>query len=346
MPEPHTGIRRLPPPPPWREFDGGPPVPLPPGEDQASQRRLGDLHRAVAYRPDPTDLDLINAALYLRRPLLVTGRPGIGKSTLAASIAHELALGPVLRWPISSRSTLAQGLYSYDAVGRLHDAGLAHRGHDGGGRRGHDADQGGEYGGEATPSADIGRYLRLGPLGTALLPYEQPRVLLIDEIDKGDIDLPNDLLNVFEEGEYAIPELRRVAVDQPRIRVQIDGSDELVTIEEGRVRCRSFPIVIMTSNGERDFPPAFLRRCLQLKLREPSREHLASIVAAHFGADLLRESDQLVDQFLARRDRGTLATDQLLNAIYLTSNIAAEDGRSREQLAELLFVNQRTNPDY
>lgn len=319
--EPHAGVRRLPPPPPWRTFDGDPPVPLPPGDDPASRRQLGELHRATSYRPQPDELDVVNAALYLRRPLLVTGRPGIGKSTLAAAIAHELALGPVLRWPITSRSTLQQGLYSYDAVARLHDASLP------------------RTAGAAPVTQDIGRYLRLGPLGTALLPYEQPRVLLIDEIDKSDIDLPNDLLNVFEEGEYSIPELARVAADHPLVRVPFDGAGEAV-VHEGKVRCRAFPVVILTSNGEREFPPAFLRRCLRLNLRQPDREHLATIVAAHFGPDLPPDSDQMVDRFLSRRDRGTLATDQLLNAIYLTCTMAAEDQRDRNQLTDLLFTVQ------
>ncbi len=317
-PEPHSAILRLPPPPPWRVFDGGPPIRPPSGDESPSQRRLGHLHRARTYNARPEELDLVNAALYLRRPLLVTGRPGTGKSTLAYAVAHELALGPVLHWPITSRSTLQQGLYSYDAIGRLQEANLQQR--DG-----------------AADGLDIGRYLRLGPLGTALLPYEQPRVLLIDEIDKSDVDLPNDLLNTFEEGEYSIPELQRMASTQPLVDVQIDGSGETVTIRQGQVRCLAFPFVVMTSNGEREFPPAFLRRCLRLNLREPDAEQLAMIVESHLGQEVRASSEGLIERFRLHRERGTLATDQLLNAIYLTSYGVRERGIDRDQLADLLF---------
>jgi hypothetical protein len=141
-----------------------------------------------------------NAALYLRRPLLLTGSPGAGKSTLAHAVAYELGLGRVLHWPIVSRSTLQDGLYRYDAIARLQDNQIA------------------AHSGTAPPGG-IGSYIRLGPLGTALLPTAKPRVLLIDELDKSDIDLPNDLLNVMEEGEYGIPELERLAEREPQVDV-------------------------------------------------------------------------------------------------------------------------------
>ncbi|WP_431975710.1 AAA family ATPase [Micromonospora haikouensis] len=323
---PHSGILRLPPPPPWRVFDGTPLVPPPSSLDGGVGRRLGEQHRAVSYRPRPDELELINAALYLRRPLLITGKPGVGKSTLAYAVAHELALGPVLRWPITSRSTLAEGLYSYDAIGRLQEASLHH-----------------QLG--TTGDLQIGRYLRLGPLGTALLPYEHPRVLLIDEIDKSDVDLPNDLLNIFEEGEYPIPELQRIAASQPRVELPVDGSDDLVGVHRGVVRCNAFPLVLMTSNGEREFSPAFHRRCLRLDLGQPDAEQLGAIVAAHFGTEPTADTAELVELFLARRERGTLATDQLLNAIYLT--VQAPDGGppDRERLADLVLRQLDAGPD-
>ena len=236
---PHDGIGRLPPPPPWRDF-----------------RRLGDT-RGATYRPGEHEVEMVNAALYLRRPLLVTGAPGTGKSSLVYAVAHELGLGPVLRWSINSRSTLGEGLYQYDALARLRDTNLA----------------GGA--GEAGPHQDVGRYIRLNALGTALLPRDRPRVLLLDEIDKSDIDLPNDLLHVFEEGSYEIPELVRIADQAPEVAVLPEGGEraaDKVTIRAGRVRCDAFPFVVLTSNGERELPPAFLRRCLRLEVTPPDEK--------------------------------------------------------------------------
>src|SRR5262249_20206891 len=151
-----------------------------------------------AYQAAEEEINLVNLALHLRRPLLVTGQPGVGKSTLAFSVAYELGLGPVLRWPITSRSTLLDALYRYDAVGRLQEVSLQREAARPSRRTQDDATM--PAGNDATaPSADgadallgIGKYVRLGPLGTALLPRHRPRVLLIDEFDKSDIDLPND----------------------------------------------------------------------------------------------------------------------------------------------------------
>jgi MoxR-like ATPase len=295
---PHAGINRLPDPPPWRVFDGEPP--LPPPSDEISP---ADLVRATTYRPDAQTVQQVNAALYLRRPLLVTGPPGTGKTTLAYAVAHELGLGPVLRWPISSRATLRDGLYRYDPLSRLYAAS----------RRSNEADPNDE---------EIGAHMRLGPLGTALVPHVQPRVLLIDEIDKSDLDLPNDLLGVFEDGEYEIPELVRASADKAEI---LDAGGRVrVPITRGRVRCRAFPLVVMTSNGEREFPPAFLRRCLRVELGQPDKATLERIVKAHL-PEQLSYSAEIIAQFLERKTVGDLATDQLLNAIYLTHTTGVED---------------------
>ncbi|MEC3997493.1 MoxR family ATPase [Actinacidiphila sp. DG2A-62] len=318
--------------------DGGAPeLPLPPddAEGGATARRLGSGRRAGAYRADEREVQLVNLALHLRRPLLITGKPGVGKSTLAYAVAHELRLGPVLRWPVTSRTTLRDGLYAYDAIGRLHDSGLG-GGAPAGPRTGTAEAAGDTAGGEQARNggasraagrpdvADIGRYLRLGPLGTALLPWRHPRVLLIDEIDKSDLDLPNDLLNVFEEGEFTIPELARLG-DGPQRVMTADGT-RTATVVGGTVRCAQFPLTVLTSNAEREFPPAFLRRCVRLEIRPPDAGRLAAMVAAHLGDDAADADPDaaavrttLIAEFLRRREEegAELANDQLLNALLM-----------------------------
>ncbi|KYC43311.1 AAA family ATPase [Scytonema hofmannii PCC 7110] len=279
--KPHEGIKNLPAPPNWRNFS--------------------EKTRGTTYTVRSKEIDLVNAALYLRRPLLVTGKPGTGKTSLAYAVAQELQLGEVLRWNITTRSTLQEGLYRYDAIGRLQDSQ----------RNSQDNEDN---------LAEIGKYIQLGALGTALLPSKTPRVLLIDEIDKSDIDLPNDLLNIFEEGKFEIPELTRIASKEPKITVQTDYKEEdkkTAILEKGKVQCQAFPFVILTSNGEREFPPAFLRRCLRLDLPEPTPEELKAIVEAHLGDNIIEQAGAIVEKFVERRNEGELATDQLLNAIYL-----------------------------
>ncbi|MCZ7413684.1 MULTISPECIES: AAA family ATPase [unclassified Streptomyces] len=282
----------MPPAPPWRTFGDAAPDAAPDGARDADE---GPEHRP--YLIGPAERDVVNAALHLRRPLLVTGHPGTGKSSLADALAHELSLGPVLRWSVNSRSRLTDALYRYDAVGRLREANLSQ--HQGG------SDPG------------IGRFVRLGPLGTALVPGDHPRVLLVDELDKGDVDLPNDLLTVFEEGRFEIPELARLPEGEDEVRVYAARGSDTVPVRRGVVRCREFPVVVITSNGEREFPPAFLRRCLRLDLPDPDERRLRAIVAAHLGEEALPRVDDLVRTFLARRAPGELATDQLLNAAFL-----------------------------
>jgi len=277
-------------------------------------------------------IEMVNAALFLRRPLLVTGKPGCGKSSLAYMVAHELQLGPVLHWPVTTRSTRADGLYQYDAIGRLQDASY-------------------EHSLSSDPvtrekNTNIGKYLHLGPLGTALLPRKYPRVLLIDEIDKSDIDLPNDLLHIFEEGYFEIPELKRMVKGKESVRVDVmphDGKDESdsVPIINGYVQCSAFPFIVLTSNGERDFPPAFLRRCLRLEMQPPSPQRLTEIIEAHFREDGLdqQQFEQLVEDFLLKGKSGDLATDQLLNAIYMTSKQVPLQDKESLSLSLLKYLN-------
>lgn len=294
----------------WRLFQGGATDPhevetwptAPPWRRFGDDARRRDEERGLPYLISDEDRDVVNMALHLHRPLLVTGRPGTGKSTLAHAIARELMLGEVLHWPVNSRSTLTEGLYSYDAVGRLREASLKRR-----------ADE------AAESEPDIGDYLRLGALGTALLPADKPRVLLVDELDKGDVDLPNDLLTVFEEGEFEIPELARLGEDRT-IEVQIAGSRDKAGITGGWVSCGVFPVVVITSNGEREFPPAFLRRCVRLDLKQPDERQLQQIVTMHLGEEVGVRAQELIADFVTRRNERELATDQLLNAVRLRSS--------------------------
>jgi MoxR-like ATPase len=339
--EPHDGINQLPPAPPWRSFA----QPAEPEEildpplvtaGSAERRQLGRQVQAVTYQADREEIHLVNMALLLRRPLLVIGRPGVGKSTLAYSIARDLRLGPVLRWPVTSRTVLQDGQYHYDAIGRLQDVSLREqtvkRGRqpgEGGSAQSRRDGRGYLSGRVADDPAkgqppDIGRYLRLGPLGTALLPWRTPRVLLIDEIDKSDVDFPNDLLHVFEEGEFTIPELARL--NRPKAQVMTADDGGWAELRHGRVHCNEFPIVVMTSNEERELSPAFLRRCIRLEIRQPDRAKLTRLLAAHLPESEgppLAVREQLIAEFLKKQDEdgAELANDQLLNAVRVAQRI-------------------------
>ncbi|MBC9725322.1 MoxR family ATPase [Streptomyces sp. TRM68367] len=318
--QPHDGVRRLPAPPPWRDFAAAQDRPEIGPEDPSSARRLGVRRRLVEnYAPRPAEVDAVNAALYLRRPLLVTGNPGTGKSTLAYAVAHELGLGRVLRWPIVSRTTLQDGLYRYDAIGRLQDVQLERA-----------------QGAEPGAAAGIGAYVRLGPLGTALLPARTPRVLLIDELDKSDLDLPNDLLNTLEEGEFGIPELERVADREPVVEVLTHDGGR-VAVHGGRVACTSFPVIVLTSNGERDFPAPLLRRCIQLELEPPGEDQLTAMAEAHLGAEGVEAGRDLIARFLDREPGEVVAADQLLNALFLTQHAPHAERLTRERIADMLM---------
>ncbi|MGW1888718.1 AAA family ATPase [Streptomyces sp. NPDC002004] len=323
----------LPAPPPWREFAGSPVQPAPPDDDRAAERRLG----AAEARPNLRDeeIDTVNAALLLRRPLLVTGPPGVGKSTLAYLVARELGLGRVLQWSIVSRTTLRGGLYEYDSIGRAQAIAAWRAGHD---------PENPAAGTERSPAAPkapaerppyLGDFITLGPLGTALLAHRRPRVLLVDELDKSDIDLPNDLLHVMENGSYEIPELVRSSL--PCVEVFTDDPGMRAEIDRGRVECVEFPLVVITSNGEREFPAAFRRRCLPLEMRPPGREQLLAIVASH----LRRRPDgvsALVEDFERRlKEGGTQSVDQLLNAVQLTTAGGFQADADGRKLIEMLL---------
>ncbi len=175
----------------------------------------------------------VNAAVALQRPLLVKGEPGTGKTELARQVAESLGL-PLLEWNVKSTTKAQQGLYEYDAVSRLRDSQL----------------------GEARVH-DVANYIRKGKLWQA---FEAPGrvVLLIDEIDKADIEFPNDLLQELDRMEFHVYETGET------------------------IRARHRPVVIITSNNEKDLPDAFLRRCFFHYIRFPDQETLRAIVAVHF----------------------------------------------------------------
>jgi MoxR-like ATPase len=293
--------RQIPGPPPWRE-------------------RGAAEHRFVV---SAELLEAVNTALHLRRPLLLTGPPGSGKSTLAGVIAAELQLDPLLEWHVTSRSTLTDALYEYDALGRLHATqAISATGS-----------------GEADAVQD---FVTLGPLGTALASKDRPRAVLIDEIDKSDLDLPGDLLHVLELGEFDIPPLVRAAGGHgpggiaPSYRVR--GADRAnYEVTGGVVRRTQLPVIVMTSNGERAFPPPFLRRCVRFEMPTPSESFLESVVTAHLGGAAARQQE-IIHDFAARLTEGqNLALDQLLGLIYLVTGEAAPGTEARARVERILL---------
>jgi MoxR-like ATPase len=289
----------LPAPPPWRTFPRRP--------------------DSEMFRPPEGLPDAVNAALCLRRPLLITGAPGSGKSTVIEQVAAELQLGPVLRWHITSRSTLTEALYRYDALGRIY------------------AQRRKSIEGEADMD-EIAPFLQLGPLGTALLPGTRPRALLIDEIDKSDLDLPGDLLDVLERGEFEIPELIRE--DQDEVMLRTWKSYEAHPVIGGRVQCTEFPFIVMTSNGEQELAAPFLRRCVRYNMPLPTVSMMRDVIHSWLKMEVPDEGQltDLVDGFVRRLQAGeSIAIDQLLNTVDLIYGKGAPGGAQRERLAEMLM---------
>jgi len=214
----------------------------------------------------------VNAAVTLERPLLIKGEPGTGKTQLAQEIASSLGR-PLYEWHIKSTSKAQQGLYEYDAVSRLRDSQL----------------------GDARVQ-DIANYILKGKLWEAFESDAQP-VLLIDEIDKADIEFPNDLLRELDRMEFYVYETREL------------------------VKARHRPIIVITSNNEKELPDAFLRRCFFHYIRFPDEETMSRIVAVHYPnlrKELLAEA---LASFFKLRDTPGLrkkpSTSELLDWIKL-----------------------------
>lgn len=266
----------------------------------------------------------VNASLHLRRPLLLSGNPGSGKSTLADLMAAELELVPLLRWHITSRSTRMEGLYDYDALGRLHATQATDLSRD-------------------PSAADVANFVTLGPLGTALA-APKVRAVLIDEIDKSDLDLPGDLLDVMENGEFTIPVLKRERSEHP-FKVRGWDKEEYEIDADGVVRRRHFPVIVFTSNEERAFSAPFLRRCVRFAMPTADEEALVKIVTAHLDSNAAAAERGEIEDFAKRIEdfakrlegRAPLAINQILEFVYLVTGDSPPGSESRKKLADILL---------
>ena len=227
----------------------------------------------------------VNVAVALARPLLVRGEPGTGKTLLAENLARALEL-PLIRWHVKSTTKAKDGLYVYDTVARLHDSRF-----------------GGEGGGDVR---DIARYIKLGPLGEALAAPSRV-VLLIDEIDKADLEFPNDLLHELDAMRFRIDETGR----------------EVAAVER--------PIVIITSNNEKELPDAFLRRCVFHYIQFPTRELMSEIVRVHHPDITDKVLDNALEVFFGLRATPRLrkkpSTSELIDWICALNKAGVDLGK-------------------
>lgn len=202
-----------------------------------------------SYIVSPELREAVNVAVALEKPLLIKGEPGTGKTVLAEAIAEQLG-AELITWHIKSTSRAQDGLYMYDTVQRLNDS---------------------RFGGDNVDVSDVRNYIKYGPLGQALVAKTR-QILLVDEIDKADMEFPNDLLHELD-----------------RMSFRVDETGETITAKER-------PIVIITSNNEKELPDAFLRRCVFHFIDFPDKELMARIVRVHH-PDV---EDKLLQEVLTR----------------------------------------------
>ena len=244
------------------------------------------------YVATPDLMLAVNAAIRLQRPLLIKGEPGTGKTMLAEQVAAALGL-PLLQWHIKSTTKAQQGLYEYDAVSRLRDSQL-----------GDDRVK------------DIGNYIVKGVLWQAF-EAEQPTVVLIDEVDKADIEFPNDLLRELDRMEFHVYETRET------------------------IRARHRPIVFITSNNEKELPDAFLRRCFFHYIKFPDRDTMQRIVDVHFPGIKQALLKEALEVFFGLREIPGLkkkpSTSELIDWLKLlvAEEIPVEALRSPDQKASI-----------
>jgi MoxR-like ATPase len=231
--------------------------------------------------------DVVNVALAIGRPLLLKGEPGTGKTLLAASIAQSLKR-PFLRWNIKSTTKAVEGLYVYDTVQRLNDS---------------------RFGGADV--SDIRHYIKPGKMGEAFLSPE-PTVLLIDEIDKADVEFPNDLLAELDEMRFYIPETKEEVVARHR------------------------PMVVITSNAEKELPDAFLRRCVFHYIQFPDEKMMKDIIKVHFPDLEAKMVKAAIEKFYALRSASNLSkkpsTSELIDWLHALIAMGLDEKSLRDEI--------------